>query len=47
MLDKMKESLNFNPYLTDDIKVNITDLIEIFNEQFPNVDLTNLCEKLK
>jgi len=47
MLDKIKECLNSNPYLTDDIKVNITDLIEIFNEQFPNVDLTNLCEKLK
>ena len=47
MLDKIKESLNSNPYLTDDIKVNITDLVEIFNEQFPNVDLTNLCEKLK
>lgn len=47
MLDKIKESLNSNPYLTDDIKVNITDLVEIFNEQFPSVDLTNLIEKLK
>lgn len=47
MLDKIKESLNLNPYLTDDIKVNITDLVEIFNNQFPNVDLTNLIEKLK
>lgn len=47
MLDKIKESLNSNLYLTEDIKENITDLVEIFNNQFPNVDLTNLIEKLK
>lgn len=47
MLSKIKESMNSNPYLTDDIKENIASLVEIFNKQFPNVDLTNLSDKLK
>lgn len=47
MLSKIKESMNSNPYLTDDIKENIASLVEIFNNKFPNVDLTNLNDKLK
>lgn len=47
MLGRIKESLNLNLYLTDDIKENIYELVEIFNNQFPEVDLTNLEEKLK
>lgn len=47
MLGRIKESLNSNLYLTDDIKENLYELTEIFNSQFPEVDLTNLEEKLK
>lgn len=47
MLGRIKESLNSNLYLTDDIKENLYELVEIFNNQFPEVDLTNLEEKLK
>jgi len=47
MLGRIKESLNSNLYLTDDIKENLYELTEIFNNQFPEVDLTNLEEKLK
>lgn len=47
MLGRIKKSLNSNLYLTDDIKENLYELTEIFNNQFPEVDLTNLEEKLK
>jgi len=47
MLSGIKESLNLNPYLTDDIKENIYELIEIFNNQFKDVGLANLEERLK
>lgn len=47
MISEIKESLNSNLYLTDDIKENILELVTIFNNQFPNVDLTNLTGKLK
>ena len=47
MLSRIKESLNSNLYLTDDIKENIYELVEVFNNQFNDVDLTNLEEKLK
>ncbi len=47
MLSEIKESLNVNPYLTDDIKENILELVTIFNNQFPSVDLNNLVARLK
>lgn len=47
MLGRIKESLNSNLYLTDDIKENLYELTEIFNNQFPEVDLANLEERLK
>lgn len=47
MLGRIKESLNSNLYLTDDIKENLYELVQIFNNQFPDVDLTNLEDKLK
>jgi len=47
MLGKIKESLNLNPYLTDDIKESIYELTTIFNNQFPEIDLSNLANKLE
>ncbi len=47
MISEIKESLNVNPYLTDDIKENILELVTIFNNQFPSVALNNLSERLK
>ena len=47
MISEIKESLNVNPYLTDDTKENILELIVVFNKQFPSVDLKNLSERLK
>ena len=47
MLSRIKGALNSNLYLTDDIKENIYELIEIFNNQFPEVDLSNFEDKVK
>lgn len=46
-LDVVKSSLNANEYLTNDIKENLMELIVLFNQNFPNVDLSNLNERLK
>ena len=46
-LNEINNSLNSNPYLTIDIKENFMELISIFNKNFPNVDLSNLNERLK
>ena len=46
-LDEIKNSLNSNSNLTDDMKDCLMELISIFNAKFPNVDLTNLNERLK
>lgn len=46
-LNEINNSLNSNPYLTEDIKVNFMELITIFNNKFPNVNLSNLNERLK
>lgn len=46
-LEEIDRSLNSNSYLTEDIKSNIMELVIAFNEKFPNVDLTNLNERLK
>lgn len=44
---EIQSSLNSNPYLTDDIKECFMELITIFHNNFPEVDLLNLKERLK
>lgn len=46
-LEEIKSSLKSNSCLTEDIKENIMDLVIIFNNAFPSVDLSNLNERLK
>lgn len=46
-LNEIRNSLNSNPYLTDDIKESFMELIGLFNSKFPDVDLSNLNERLK
>jgi len=46
-LEEIKQSLNSNPYLTNDIKENLMELVTIFNNNFNNIDLTNLNERIK
>ena len=47
MLDRVKESLDNNEFLTDEIKNNIFELMIIFNNKFKEVDLTNAVNRLK
>jgi len=46
-LNEIKDSLNSNPYLTNDIKENFVELFSIFKERFQDVDLSNAKERLK
>lgn len=46
-LDEIKSSLDSNSNLTEDIKTNLMELIVIFNNNFSNVDLSNLNERIK
>ncbi len=46
-LNEIKNSLNSNPNLTDDIKDCLMELVVLFNGKFPNVNLANLNERLK
>ena len=46
-LNEIKNSLNSNPNLTEDIKECLMELIYLFNSKFPNVRLENLNERLK
>ena len=46
-IDEIRNSLNSNLYLTDDIKKCFMELISLFNSKFSNVNLTNLNERLK
>ena len=46
-LNEIKNSLNSNPNLTEDIKECLMELIYLFNSKFPNVKLENLNERLK
>ena len=47
MIDEIKNSLNSNLYLSNDLKENLLELIVIFNSRFPDVNLTNLNERIK
>lgn len=46
-LDKIAASLESNNNISNEIKKNLFELVIIFNNKFPNVDLTNLEEHLK
>lgn len=46
-VDEIVKNLSSNENLTDDIKQNFLELILIFNQQFQNVDLTLLTERIK
>ena len=46
-LNEIKNSLNSNPNLTDDIKDCLMELVSLFNSKFPMVNLANLNERLK
>lgn len=46
-VNDIKSSLDENKFLTDDIKDNIMELITIFKDEFPGVNLTNTVERLK
>lgn len=46
-LDAIKNSLDTNEYLTEEMKDDIFELTVVFNKQFPEVALDNLSEKLK
>ena len=47
MLETIKGTLNTNEGITPEVKKDLLELIEIFNKNFPNIDLTNLNERLK
>lgn len=46
-VDEIVKNLSSNKHLTDDIKQNFLELILIFNQQFQNVDLSLLKERIK
>lgn len=47
MLDQIKDSLNQNPDLTDEVRQNIFELAVIFNQHFPEIRLKTLNDRLK
>ncbi len=47
MIETIKETLNSNNAITEEVKENLLELIILFNDQFKDVDLTNLNERLK
>ncbi len=47
MIEKVKEALNSNETIAKEVKDNLFDLVVIFNDQFKDVDLSNLIERLK
>ncbi len=46
-LETIKSSLISNPNLNDDIRKKFFELVQIFNEKLPQINLTNLNNKLK
>lgn len=46
-LDEIKNSLDSNPYMTNDIKDSFMELIVLFNSKFQDVDLATLNERIK
>lgn len=43
-LENVKQSLDNNKTLTDEVRDNLYSLACILNKQYPNFDLTNLCK---
>ncbi len=46
-VDEFVKNITENENLTDNIKQNFLELIIIFNQQFQNVDMTLLIERIK
>ena len=46
-VDEFVKNITENENLTDNIKKNFLELIIIFNQQFQNVDMTLLIERIK
>ena len=46
-LDTIKNSIDINSYLSDDVKANLFELIVLFNKNFKEVALDNLNKRIK
>lgn len=44
---KINESLESNKNITEEVKKNLTELIDIFEKNFPEINLDNLAQRLK
>ena len=47
MVETIKNALDANQNITPEVKENLLELVEIFNKNFGDVDLSNLAERLK
>jgi len=47
MIENIKTTLNANENITSEVKDNLLELITIFNDNFKDIDLANLNERLK
>lgn len=47
ILDNIRASLDNNKNITKEVGDGIFELVVIFNKSFPNVNLSNLCDRLK
>ena len=47
MMETIKNTLNTNQNITSEVKDEIIKLVQLFNTKFPEIDLTNLNERLK
>ena len=45
-INEIKQTLNTNPNITEEVKGNIIEIMEIFIKNFSNVDLTNFNNRL-
>lgn len=47
IIDQIKENIDNNSNISNEVKNNIMELVIIFNNKFPNIDLNNLANRLK
>lgn len=47
IIDVVIENLDKNDNITEDVKKNLLELSIVFNKNFPSIDLSNLCNRLK
>ena len=47
MIETIKKTLNTNQNITPEVRENLLELIELFHKKFPDIDLSNLNERLK